>query len=102
MALAAWFGRTMRGSDTTIRIDRPVSSLVQDGPFGYSRNPAYLALTMIYAGIAILRNALWAILLLPLVMYVMRREVIGREEQYLERAFGEEYRAYKARVRRWV
>jgi protein-S-isoprenylcysteine O-methyltransferase Ste14 len=57
---------------------------------------------MLYAGIAILRNALWAILLLPLVMYVMQREVIGREEQYLERAFREEYLAYKARVRRWV
>jgi protein-S-isoprenylcysteine O-methyltransferase Ste14 len=102
MALAAWFGRTMRSSHTTIRIDKPVSNLVQDGPFRYSRNPGYLALTMIYAGIAIRRNALWAILLLPLVMYVMQREVIGREEQYLESTFGEEYLAYKARVRRWV
>ena len=102
MALAAWFGRTMRSFDTTIRIDKPVSSLVQDGPFRYSRNPGYLALTMIYAGIAIRRNALWAILLLPLVMYVMQREVIGREEQYLERTLGKEYLAYKARVRRWV
>jgi protein-S-isoprenylcysteine O-methyltransferase Ste14 len=102
MALAAWFVRTMRSSDTTIRIDKAVSSLIQNGPFRYSRNPGYLALTMIYAGIAIRRNALCAILLLPLVMYVMQREVIGREEQYLERTFGEEYLAYKARVRRWV
>jgi protein-S-isoprenylcysteine O-methyltransferase Ste14 len=57
---------------------------------------------MLYAGIAILRNALWAILLLPLVLYVMQREVIEREERYLERTFGEEYLAYKRRVRRWV
>jgi len=102
IALAAWFVRTMRAADTTIRIDKAVSSLTQDGPFRYSRNPGYLALTMIYAGIAIRRNALWAILLLPLVMYVIQREVIEREEAYLERAFGEEYLAYKARVRRWV
>jgi protein-S-isoprenylcysteine O-methyltransferase Ste14 len=102
MALAAWFVRTMHSSDTTIRIDKSVSSLIQNGPFRYSRNPGYLALTMIYAGIAIRRNALWAILLLPLVMYVTRREVIGREEQYLERTFGEDYLAYKARLRRWV
>ncbi len=102
MALAVWFVRTMRSPDTTIRIDKAVSSLIQNGPFRYSRNPGYLALTMIYAGIAIRRNALWAILLLPLVMYVMQREVIGREEQYLERTFGEEYLAYKARVRRWL
>jgi protein-S-isoprenylcysteine O-methyltransferase Ste14 len=102
MALAAWFARTMRGADTTIRINKPVSSLVQDGPFRYSRNPGYLSLTMLYAGIAVLRNALWAILPLPLVLYVIQREVIEREERYLERTFGEEYLAYKARVRRWV
>ena len=57
---------------------------------------------MIYAGIAILRNALWAILLVPLVLYVMEREVIEREERYLERTFGEEYLAYKRKVRRWM
>ena len=102
MALAVWFARTMHSADTTLRIDKPVSSLVQNGPFRYSRNPGYLSLTMLYAGIAILRNALWAILLLPLVLYVIQREVIEREERYLERTFGEEYLAYKRRVRRWV
>ena len=102
MALAAWFARTLHSADTTLRIDKPVSSLVQDGPFRYSRNPGYLSLTMIYAGIAILRNALWAILFLPLVLYVIQREVIEREECYLKRTFGEEYLAYKGRVRRWV
>jgi protein-S-isoprenylcysteine O-methyltransferase Ste14 len=57
---------------------------------------------MIYAGIATLRNALWAILLLPLVLVVTQRELIEREERYLERTFGEEYLAYERRVRRWV
>jgi protein-S-isoprenylcysteine O-methyltransferase Ste14 len=102
IALEAWFLRTLHGADTTLRTDKPVSSLVQNGPFRYSRNPGYLSLTMLYAGIAILRNALWAILLLPLVLYVIQREVIEREERYLERTFGEEYQAYKGRVRRWV
>jgi protein-S-isoprenylcysteine O-methyltransferase Ste14 len=102
MALAAWFIRTMRGADTTIRTDKSVSSLVQDGPFRYSRNPGYVALTMIYSGIAVRRNMLWAILLLPLVLYVIQREVIEREERYLERTFGEEYVNYKAQVRRWI
>jgi protein-S-isoprenylcysteine O-methyltransferase Ste14 len=102
MALAAWFIRTMRGADTTIRTDKPVSSLVQNGPFRYSRNPGYVALTMIYAGIAVRRNTLWAILFLPLVLYVIQREVIEREERYLERTFGEEYVKYKAQVRRWI
>ena len=102
MALAAWFARTLHGADTTLRTDRPVSSLVQDGPFRYSRNPGYLSLTMLYAGMAFRRNALWAILLLPLVLYVIQRELIEREERYLERTFGEEFLAYKRRVRRWV
>jgi protein-S-isoprenylcysteine O-methyltransferase Ste14 len=57
---------------------------------------------MIYAGIAVVRNALWAILLLLLVGQVIQREVIEREERYLGRTFGEEYLSYKRRVRRWV
>ena len=102
MALAGWFVRTMRSADTTIRIDKPASGLVQHGPFRYSRNPGYVALALVYAGIAVLRNALWAILFLPLVVWVIEREVIEREERYLERTFGEDYLTYKTRVRRWV
>jgi protein-S-isoprenylcysteine O-methyltransferase Ste14 len=100
--LAGWFRQTMREADAPVRTDRPVPRLTTEGPFRYSRNPAYVALAMIYAGIAALRNSLWAILPLPLVLYVIQREVIGREERYLERTFGEEYLAYKARVRPWL
>jgi protein-S-isoprenylcysteine O-methyltransferase Ste14 len=102
MALATWFIRTMRGADTTLDVNKPVSRVVQDGPFRHSRNPGYLSLAMIYTGLAILRNALWVILLLPLVLVVTQRELIEREERYLQRTFGEEYLAYKRRVRRWV
>ena len=102
VTLNAWFLLTIRKADVPIRTDQPVPRLSTEGPFGYSRNPSYLALALIYAGIASLRNSLWAMLLLPPVVMVMQREVIGREERYLERAFGEEYLAYKAQVRRWV
>src|SRR5215204_778655 len=95
--IGSWWRKTMRDADAPVRTDRPVPRLTTAGPFGYSRNPAYLSLAMIYAGIAVLRNSLWAILFLPLVLYV-----IGREERYLERTFGEEYLAYRRRVRRWV
>ena len=57
---------------------------------------------MLYAGIAILRNALWAIFLLPLLLLMIQRKLIEREERYLERTFGEEYLAYKRKVCRWV
>lgn len=100
--IGGWWRKTMRDAEAPVRTDRPVPRLSTAGPFGYSRNPAYLSLAVIYAGIAALRNSLWAILFLPLVLYVIQREVIGREERYLERTFGEEYRDYKAKVRRWV
>jgi protein-S-isoprenylcysteine O-methyltransferase Ste14 len=100
--LNGWFLRTIRKTDVPIRTDKPVPRLATDGPFRYTRNPSYLALAVIYAGIAVLRNSLWAMLLLPLVVIVIQREVIGREERYLERAFGEEYLDYKGKVRRWV
>ena len=101
-ALNAWFLLTIRKADVPIRTDKPVPRLTTEGPFRYSRNPSYLALALIYAGISSLRNSLWVMLLLPPVVMVMQREVIGREERYLERSFGEEYLAYKAQVRRWV
>ena len=100
--LNGWFLRTIRKTDVPIRTDKPVPRLTTEGLFRYSRNPSYLALAMIYAGIAFLLNSLWAILFLPLVVVVMQREVIGREERYLERTFGEEYLTYKGKVRRWV
>ena len=100
--VGGWFMRTIEKAGTPVRTDKPVERLITDGPFRYTRNPGYIGLTMLYVGIAVLRNALWAILLLPLVLYVIQRQVIGREERYLERTFGEEYLAYKAQVRRWM
>ena len=102
VALNGWFLRTIRKAEVPIRTDKPVPRLTTEGPFRYTRNPSYLALAMIYAGITSLRNSLWAILLLPLVVMVMQREVIRREERYLERTFGEEYLTYKENVHRWT
>ena len=72
------------------------------GPFRYTRNPAYLGMAMIFAGVSCLANALPAMLLLPAALLTIQRGVIEREERYLEREFGEEYLRYKARTRRWV
>ena len=102
MLLAGWSFRTMRRADTPIDPREPVARLVTTGPFQYTRNPAYLALTMIYTGVASLANALSCVLLLPAVLLVIQRGVIEREESYLEGRFGEEYLRYKARVRRWI
>jgi protein-S-isoprenylcysteine O-methyltransferase Ste14 len=100
--LIGWFEWVMRQARTPANPYKPVSHMVTQGPFRYTRNPAYLSMTMIYTGIASLANALWAILLLPVALQVVRRGVIEREERYLERKFGEEYLRYKAQVRRWI
>jgi protein-S-isoprenylcysteine O-methyltransferase Ste14 len=105
--LGGWTYRSMRRADTPIIGEpfvagKPTSTLITDGPFRYTRNPGYLAGAMVYAGVASLTNALWAVLLLPVTLLTMQRTVIKREERYLERRFGEEYLRYKARVRRWV
>ncbi len=94
--------RMMRRANTPINPYKPSTALVTAGPYSFSRNPLYVAVTLFYVGIALLLNALWAIVLLPLVFIVMARGVITREERFLERKFGAAYQEYKARVRRWI
>lgn len=80
----------------------PTTALVTTGPYRFSRNPMYLGFTLLYLGIGLLANSVWPLLLLPLVIVVMYFGVIVREEAYLERLFGDAYRSYRQRVRRWL
>ena len=86
---------------TAILPFKPASALVTSGILGWTRNPMYLGMAIFYAGLAVLLNSLAALVLLPLVLAIIQTQVIAREEAYLERAFGDEYRAYKTRVGRW-
>jgi protein-S-isoprenylcysteine O-methyltransferase Ste14 len=92
----------MKRAGTNIRPDQPTSAIVSDGPFRFTRNPLYLALTGLYVSITLLVDALWPLLLLVPVLALLQWGVVAREERYLEAKFGEPYRAYKSRVRRWV
>ena len=74
----------MRRAGTHVDPRQPATALVTQGPFSLTRNPLYLSLTLLYAGIAFMVNSLWAILLLPGAVIVMRYGVINREERYLE------------------
>lgn len=102
VALAGWAATTMYRAGTHPEPTRPATALVTSGPFRFSRNPIYLGLTLLYLGVSLLIDTLWCLLLLPAVLAVMVHGVIEREEAYLERRFGERYRAYRARVRRWL
>jgi protein-S-isoprenylcysteine O-methyltransferase Ste14 len=62
----------------------------------------YVWITLLYVGVAIWVNTVWPLPFLPVILIVMHYGVIVREEAYLERTFGEEYRQYRQRVRRWL
>ena len=94
--------RMMLRAGTAIRPTIPTTALVTTGPFRFTRNPLYVGATLIYVGIAVAARSLWALALLLVVLAVMQRGVIDREEHYLERKFGADYVRYKERVRRWI
>jgi protein-S-isoprenylcysteine O-methyltransferase Ste14 len=81
---------------------KPASALVISGVYRWTRNPMYLGMALIYAGLGILLKSVAALVLLPLVIAIVHRTVIAREEAYLLRAFGGDYAAYKAEVRPWI
>jgi protein-S-isoprenylcysteine O-methyltransferase Ste14 len=81
---------------------KTATSFVTDGVYRWTRNPMYLGMALIYAGIALILDAAIALILLIPLVYMIQREVIEREERYMEAKFGEPYRTYKANVRRWM
>ena len=106
IAIGAWIMIPARGmmlrAGTAIRPTMPTTALVTTGPFRFTRNPLYVGATLFYLGIAVAARSLWALVLLLVVLVVMQRGVIDREERYLERKFGADYVRYKERVRRWI
>ena len=94
--------RVLSRAHTPVDPMKPTTALVTEGPFRYSLNPIYLALTLLYLGVGFLVNALWILLLVVPVLVMIRYGVIAREEAYLTRKFGDVYRQYTVQVRRWL
>jgi protein-S-isoprenylcysteine O-methyltransferase Ste14 len=78
------------------------SALITGGPYRLSRHPSYSALTLLYLGLGFLLHNCWILLLTVPTVLAMDRWVMRREEAQLEMMFGERYRSYQARVRRWM
>lgn len=100
--LMLWAGLLMLWRRTTVNPYGKPAKLLEEGPFGFSRNPIYLADSLIYCGIALLWGTLWPWLLLPALIFTMQRAVIMLEERLLTQLFGDDYLAYCGRVRRWL
>jgi protein-S-isoprenylcysteine O-methyltransferase Ste14 len=82
--------------------ERPTTSLVVRGPFRFTRNPLYLSMALLHAGVALFANAMWPLLFLLPALLAIRFLVIAREERYLLQRFGAEYDTYCHSVRRWL
>lgn len=81
---------------------QPASALVTDGIYRFTRNPMYLGMALVYAGLALALDSPVSLLLLFPLIAVIQCSVIAREERYLAEKFGDAYRHYKEQVRRWL
>jgi protein-S-isoprenylcysteine O-methyltransferase Ste14 len=81
---------------------QPSCTIVETGLYRFTRNPMYLGMALFYAGVAVMLDSIVSLLLLIPLLFVIQSGVIRREEVYLEQKFGEPYRRYKRRVRRWL
>ena len=101
-ALAKWGEIALRRAGTNVNPRQPSTAVVDGGPYRFTRNPLYLGTTLMYLGVAFLVDASAPLVLLPPLLALIQWGVIAREERYLESKFGDDYRAYRARIRRWI
>jgi protein-S-isoprenylcysteine O-methyltransferase Ste14 len=94
--------REFNAFGTPVDIRRPVTELVTSGPFRHSRNPIYLGMVLLSAGIAFAADSVWILIVTAALALILKKGVIEAEETYLERKFGTSYLDYKSRVRRWI
>src|SRR5262249_37202828 len=87
---------------TNLNVRKPTNAIATEWPFTVSRNPVYAGILLLNIGIACFVNALWILLLTPMLALVLQQGVIKPEETYLEQTFGDTYLRYKAKVRRWL
>ena len=94
--------RNFSRADTPVPSNQVVRALVTTGIHGWSRNPIYVGMLLLYAGIGVAARSPWILILALPLFVILRYGVVAREEAYLERRFGDAYRDYKAHVRRWL
>jgi protein-S-isoprenylcysteine O-methyltransferase Ste14 len=102
LGLGAWPVALFRRSGQSENPWKPTPSVVDRGPFRFTRNPMYLQMVLVCVGVAVMLMNWWILVLTPVGAWVLQRLAILPEEAYLERKFGETYLAYKRRVRRWL
>lgn len=100
--LGVWGLLTFRRHGTTHQPNGVASVLLTSGPFRLSRNPLYLALSSLLLAFAFGLDSAWVLMLVPVLVLLLDRLVIVREEARLFAQFGETYLTYTQQVRRWL
>jgi protein-S-isoprenylcysteine O-methyltransferase Ste14 len=103
VGFAAWGRLTFSGNGAEVfPWSETHSTLVATGPFRFTRNPMYLGVVVTGIGAALTAGT-WLMWLVPIIVFALDQLVIiPFEERSMERAYGDAYRNYKARVRRWI
>ena len=102
VGLVLYCARLFKRAQTPIQPWRPTSDIITSGPYRYSRNPIYLGIAIAGAGIALAFNSWWMLFGVLAFALIANKHVIEREEEYLERKFGEAYSSYRSETRRWL
>jgi protein-S-isoprenylcysteine O-methyltransferase Ste14 len=102
MAMMSAGHRAMSRRGTNVNPLRPTTALVTDGVFRYTRNPLYVGVSIALCGVALVFALDWVLVLIVPACVLLHFAVVRREERYLEQKFGDAYRAYVARVPRYL
>jgi protein-S-isoprenylcysteine O-methyltransferase Ste14 len=102
LALVAWAIVTITRAGSNVPTHLPTTTIVDRGPYRFTRNPIYLGMFLGLVGLAMAFDNLWLLMMLLPFALAIRYGVVAREEAYLERKFGDVYRGYRSRVRRWM
>ena len=102
LLVVLWCAVIFKRHGTPIRPGKDPVSLVAEGPFAISRNPIYLSMIVGLVGVGLLLGSLTPFACIAVFFAIIAKGFIPMEEAALEAAFGDEYLAYRRRVRRWI
>ena len=102
LAIGGMGVREFRRGGTNVNPYEPALNLVTTGPYRYTRNPMYLGMVVMLLGVSLMFSLEWGVILTPVLWFALDRLIIAREESYLTAKFGEPYREFLGRTRRWL
>jgi len=102
LLLSGWAFFVFHKHKTPFDPAKPTLAIICNGPFCFTRNPLYIALILVFLGLAIMLGSIWQLIMTLFLLLLLDIGVVREEEQYLFNKFGNDYQIYKKSVRRWI